>query len=138
MHTSYGTNHLGRHLDTCLKKPPKQDKPAYDQKVDREMISEVIIYHDLPFSYVEYEKVRARDKYLNPECQPICRQTAASDVFRKYEIEKEKLKTVLARHDTRVCFTSDLCTSRPNNIGYICLTAHFIDDNWTLSLHTQD
>ncbi|CAN6823275.1 unnamed protein product [Brassica oleracea] len=45
--------------------------------VDREMVTEAIIYHDLPFRYVEYEK------------------TAALDVYRRYEIEKEKLKGLL-------------------------------------------
>ena len=67
---SFGTHRLQCHLDTCSRKPLKA-KPAYDQKIDRGLISEVIIYHDLPFRYVEYEKVRERDKYLNPEFQPI-------------------------------------------------------------------
>ena len=39
---------------------------------------------------------------------------------------------MFARHTARVCFTSDLWTSRPNSMGYICLTAHFIDDGWNL------
>ncbi|KAL0802460.1 hypothetical protein Bca101_057636 [Brassica carinata] len=129
---SCGTHHLQRHLENCPKKPPKEDKAAYDQKIDREMVSEIIIYHDLPFRYVEYEKVRARDMYLNPEYQPICRQTAAGDVYKRYELEKEELKKVFASHTGRVCFTSDIWTSRPNSMGYICLTAHFIDDGWNL------
>lgn len=62
------------------------------------MTSEIIIFHDLPFRYAEYEKVRARSLYLNPDCQLICRQTAAGDVFRRYEIEKEKLRDVFAKH----------------------------------------
>ncbi|CAN6851322.1 unnamed protein product, partial [Brassica oleracea] len=129
---SCGTHHLQRHLETCPKKPPKEDKAAYDQKRDREMVSEVIIYHDLSFKYVEYEKVRARDKCLNPECQSICRHTAAADVYKRYGVEKEELKKVFARHTARVCFTSDLWTSPPNSMGYICLVAHFIDVGWNL------
>ena len=39
---------------------------------------------------------------------------------------------MFASHLGRVCFTSDLWTSRPHNLGYICLTAHFIDDGWNL------
>lgn len=130
---NYGTHHLNRHLEKCPKMPRNIDRPAYDQKVDREMTSEIIIYHDLPFRYVEFEKVRARDKYLNPDCQHICRQTAAADVFRRYEVEKEKLKEVFAKHQGRVCLTSDLWTARATVMGYICLTAHFIDDKWNLN-----
>lgn len=130
---THGTNHLKRHLEVCSKVPTKVDRPAYNQMVDREMTSEIIIYHDLPFRYVEYEKVRARDRYLNPDCQPICRQTAALDIYRQYEIEKEKLKGVLAKHHGRVCFTSDLWVSRHQVMGYICLSAHYIDDSWRLN-----
>ena len=131
-HGNYGTNHLKNHLEKCPKIPKKSDRAAYDQKVDREMTAEIVIYHDLPYRYVEYEKVRARDKYLNPDCQPICRQTAAADVIRRYVVEKEKLKTVFANHHGRVCFTSDLWSSRATVVGYICLTAHFIDDSQNL------
>ncbi|KAL0699027.1 hypothetical protein Bca4012_055149 [Brassica carinata] len=129
---THGTHHLSRHLETCPKKPKKVDRPVYDHKVDREMTSEIIIFHDLPFRYAEYEKVRARSLYLNPDCQPICRQTAAADVYRRYEIEKEKLRDVFAKHQGRVCFTSDLWLAKPTTMGYLCLTASFIDDNWKL------
>lgn len=45
---------------------------------------------------------------MNPDCQPICRQTVVGDVFMRYEIEKEKLKEVFSKHRGKVCFTSDL------------------------------
>lgn len=66
-HGNYGTNHLGCNLEKCPKMPKKIDRHVYGQKVDQEMISEIIIYHNLPFIYVEHEKVRVRDKYLNPD-----------------------------------------------------------------------
>jgi len=91
------------------------------------MTPEIIIYHDLPFRYVEYEKVRARDKFLNPDCQLICRQTAAIDVFKRYEIENLKLIDVLAKHNGRMCLTSDLWSSRDTMTRYICVTSHHID-----------
>ena len=129
-----GTSSLKRHLEICPVKPESDGNAErkYDHKVNREMTSELIIYHDLPFRYVEYEKVRARDKYLNPKCVPICRQTAAADVFRKYEMEKAKLKRLFANLKSRVCFTTDLWSAR-TVMGYICLTAHYIDDGWTLN-----
>ena len=124
-----GTSALKRHLEICPMKP--RDEPdgerKYDHKVDREMTSEMIIYHDLPFRYVEYEKVRARDRYLNLKVVHICRQTAAADVFRRYEMEKEKLKSFFAKLKSRVCFTADLWTARSTVMGYICLTARHGD-----------
>lgn len=58
------------------------------------MTSEIIIYNDLPFRYVEFEKVTMRDIYLNRDCQSICRQTNNVDVFKRFQIEKEKVKDV--------------------------------------------
>ncbi|CAA7056022.1 unnamed protein product [Microthlaspi erraticum] len=82
-----------------------------------------------PFRYVEYEKVRTRDRYLNPNFQHICRQTAGADVFRRYEFEKEKLKKVFAEYKGRFCFTADMWTARATMKGYLCLTAHYVDDS---------
>lgn len=83
-------------------------------------------------SNVEYEKVRARDKYLNPKCQHICRQTAGADVYKRYELEREKLKKVFAEFKGRVSFTSDMWTASTTMVGYICLTAHYVDASFKL------
>ncbi|CAL9236464.1 unnamed protein product, partial [Arabidopsis halleri] len=75
----------------------------------------------------------ARDKFLNPDCKPICRQTAALDVFKRFEIEKAKLIDVFAKHNGRVCLTADLWSSRSTVTGYICVTSHYIDESWRLN-----
>ena len=125
---------MNRHSRSCPEKP-ETEVVEYDPKVDKEMVSEIIIYHDLPFRYVEYEKVRERDKYLNPECEHMCRQTASREVYKRYEIEKLKLKEMFASYQGRMSFTSDLWTSRSQVRGYICLTAHYIDEKWKLHSH---
>ncbi|KAL0814308.1 hypothetical protein Bca101_070751 [Brassica carinata] len=128
-----GTSSMKRHLEICPKKPPSSGDREYDPKVDRDMISEIIIFHDQPFKYVEYEKVRARDKYLNPKCQHISRQTAGADVYKRYEEEREKLKKELAEFKGRVSFTSDIWTASTTMTGYICLTAHYVDESFKLN-----
>lgn len=78
----YGTSTLQRHRLTCDKIPKgfantevgklmldhngKLKSRKVDFKVVREMISMAIIEHDLPFSFVEYRRVRELFKYLNP------------------------------------------------------------------------
>ncbi|KAL0536677.1 hypothetical protein IC582_025637 [Cucumis melo] len=48
-----------------------------------------------------------------------------------YMKEKKKLKNALTRSGQRVCLTTDTWTS-VQNINYMVLTAHFIDDDWNL------
>ena len=91
-----------------------------------------IVRHDLPFSFVEYDGVRNMLKYLNPEVKFISRITAASDVWKLYVENKERLKECLAHIQGRICLTCDLWTACTNE-GYLCLTAHYVDLDWKLS-----
>ena len=44
---------------------------------------------------------------------------------------REKLKYFFSQHCQKVCLTIDAWTS-PQNVSYMCLTAHFIDNDWKL------
>ena len=48
-----------------------------------------------------------------------------------YEEEKAKLKMFLSKQCGRVCLTTDTWTSI-QNLNYMSLTAHFIDEDWKL------
>ncbi|XP_019096514.1 PREDICTED: zinc finger BED domain-containing protein RICESLEEPER 3-like [Camelina sativa] len=96
------------------------------------MIAKCIIQHDLPFAYVEYERVRSIWKYLNEDVKFISRNTAAADVYNFYENEAENSKRELANLPGRISLTSDLWSTITQE-GYMCLTAHYIDKNWKLN-----
>ena len=74
---------------------------------------------------------RKKQKILNEDCRSISRRTAKCDVMAKYEIEKEKLKQELGQITGRVCLTSN-CWTACTNMGYISLTAHYVDKDWKL------
>ena len=42
------------------------------------------------------------------------------------------MRVKLVKMDCRVSLTSDLWTSSSGDRGFICITGHFIDDNWVL------
>ena len=109
----------------------KLRKRKFDSKMNREILSELIIAHDLPFSVVEWRVFRKYQKNLNEDCRSISRRTAKYDVMKKYEIEKENLKQQLAQIPGRVCLTSN-CWATCTNIGFISLTAHYVDKDWKL------
>lgn len=139
-----GTNVMRRHLLKCnlkattgdirqmaLNAEAKLQARKYDHTVFRLMVAKCIIQHDLPFSYVEYERVRSTWKYLNADVKFISRNTAAKDVYKFYQTETNILKTELASLPGRISFTSDLWTAITHE-GYMCLTAHYVDRDWKL------
>ncbi|KAK4269452.1 hypothetical protein QN277_022606 [Acacia crassicarpa] len=137
--SSYGTSHLGRHIPTCKfftdselnEQHGKSSTHQINQEVHREKLARAIVYHDLPYNFVEYEMIRDWINYISPKVVIHSRNTVVSDVRKMYVKEKEKLKQSMSRIPNRVCLTSDVWTATTSE-GYICLTAHFVDDNWRL------
>jgi hypothetical protein len=98
----------------------------------RELLVGMIIKHDLPFSYVEYDGVREMHRYLCSDIPLISRNTAKADLIKMHMLEKQKVKSLLNVCPWRTSLSSNLWTSLTTD-GYIFLTAHFIDKNWVLS-----
>nr|KYP61442.1 Putative AC transposase [Cajanus cajan] len=102
-----------------------------DQNVLNDMISMMIIEHDLPYSFIERKRFRELIQYLHPDAKIPSRRVATSNINKMYECEKEKLKLVLSKLPGRINLTSDVWTSCTTE-GYISLTAHYVDQNWKL------
>ena len=69
--------------------------------------------------------------YLNSDVKHISRNTSKADVLKLYKNEKDDVKNKLKSILGRICLTSNLWTSITSE-GYICLTAHYVDENWEL------
>ena len=61
-----------------------------------------------------------------------CKNTIVLDVEKEYIEERDKVKQIMSRIPNRICLTSDVWTAITSE-GYICLTAHFVDENWKLT-----
>ena len=66
------------------------------QQVFQELMAKSIIKHDITFSYVEYDGVRAVWKYLNHEVKFISCLIGTHDVWKFFLQNKVKLKEELA------------------------------------------
>ncbi|XP_010435359.1 PREDICTED: zinc finger BED domain-containing protein DAYSLEEPER-like [Camelina sativa] len=124
-----GTNTLLRHMESCSKTPgstPSCGNRKLDMMVFREMIGLAIIEHDLPYSFVEYKRIREAFQYANSNIEFWSRNTAAADCLKIYEKEKLKLRKMLDEVPGRFCLTTDLWRAITIE-GYMCLTAHYID-----------
>ncbi|XP_024033118.1 zinc finger BED domain-containing protein RICESLEEPER 1-like [Morus notabilis] len=99
------------------------------KKARQRAVSEYIVLDELPFRHVEGKGFKRYSAYLNPRVFDISRITIARDVYQMFLEEKKKLKKVLGKQ--RVCLMTDTWTSI-QNINYMCLTAHWIDEDWNM------
>lgn len=54
------------------------------------------------------------------------------DIMEQYQLEKKKAIEYMAQINSRVAITTDMWTSDNQKRGYMTVTAHFIDESWTL------
>ncbi|KAM1319370.1 hypothetical protein ACFX2H_004377 [Malus domestica] len=133
----HGTGNMNRHLKTCpgptggLLSMSELCPQNFDPVVFRSLLVEAIIKHNLPFSFSEYEGIRALFAYISPDIKLPCRNTIKACVLRMFKNEKQKLHNLLGSVEGRICLTSDLWTSQCTD-GYLALTAHFVDKDWKL------
>ncbi|XP_028768435.1 zinc finger BED domain-containing protein RICESLEEPER 2-like [Neltuma alba] len=150
--TKHGTTSLKRHLRKCQRNPhkaaqiPKQSMLNYttpsgqagslmphmfNQKRCRRALAEFIICDELPFRLVEKQGFKNFVKELEPRFQIPSRTTVARDCWQLYLGEVRILKNLLRQCTNRISLTTD-CWTSVQNFNYLCLTAHFIDNDWKL------
>ncbi|KAL2902339.1 Zinc finger BED domain-containing protein RICESLEEPER 3 [Bienertia sinuspersici] len=153
-----GTSPLKNHIERCKKYQPNLDKKQkliefepkiikkedgttecvnvpmcweFDQELARRALAKMVIVDDLPFMFVEREGFRSFCKSLNQRFVVPSRTTITRDCYNLFIEERKKLKNYFKQLSSRVCLTTDTWTSG-QNLSYMCLTAHFIDDDWKL------
>ena len=102
---------------------------GFSEKIARNALAKMIIVDELPFRHVEKEGFKFFVEVLEPRFTIPCRTTVARDCMNLYYEEKKKLKKAFQKQ--RVCLTTDTRTSI-QNLNYMCLTAHWIDNDWNL------
>ncbi|XP_038996673.1 zinc finger BED domain-containing protein RICESLEEPER 2-like [Hibiscus syriacus] len=96
----------------------------------REVISHMIMVHELPFNFVEYGLFNVVMKEANPGFNKISRASVKQDCISSYEIGKKRVQ-ILLDSVKRVSITTDMWTSN-QNIHYMVVTCHFVDSDFKL------
>ncbi|KAK3195153.1 hypothetical protein Dsin_026463 [Dipteronia sinensis] len=91
----------------------------------------MIIIHELPLSFVDYDGFRDVLDFLAPDFNGMSRNTLKSEVMKLYEVEKSRTMMMLDENTSRIALTTDMWTSNQKK-GYMVVTAHFIDKMWKL------
>ena len=105
---------------------------TFTVQASRKALTEMIIIYELSFRFVEGYEFQRYSTTLQPKLRIrniISHQTVARDVIAIYGVGREKLKEALKGH--WVCLTTNTWTSI-QNLNYMSLTCHFIDDDWNL------
>lgn len=148
-----GTKNVRKHWFSCPKNPANikketqtklilehvDDKPGQGKLRNwvlnvselREALCYMVIIDELPFRFVEKPGFGYMMSKACPEFHLPSRMTVARGCYQLYLKEKNVLKEFLNVACQRVCVTTDSWTSN-QRINYMCLTAHFIDNDWNL------
>jgi hypothetical protein len=147
-----GTSHLKGHLAICPQKRllNKTDKGqtfltatslqgkqelgigCYDAENARKQLAHAIILHEYPLSIVDHIGFRRYSASLQPIFQVPCRNTIKKEILNVFNSERSSTMKLLESLEGRVAITSDMWTSSNQKKGYMAVTAHYIDENWTL------
>lgn len=104
----------------------------FDPLVARKKLTAVVVKHELPLRFVEYEAFRDFVDYCNPLAKPMSRNTLKNEIFKLYNDEKAKAMNLLEINNSRVAITTDMWTASNQKKGYMVVTGHFIDNSWHL------
>nr|AAP59878.1 Ac-like transposase THELMA13 [Silene latifolia] len=135
-----GTSNFKRHTETCPKRPllgvaHLTSDGSFIKKMDplvyKERVALAVIRHAFPFSYAEYDGNRWLHEGLNESYKPISRNTLRNYCMKIHKREKQILKESLSNLPGKICLTTDMWTAFVG-MGYISLTAHYIDSEWNL------
>ena len=103
----------------------------FKQERSRKDYARMVVAHEYPFNMANHHFFRVFVKNLQPQFRLNKRNTIRSDCVQLYQEEKANLYDVLDKINCRVSLTTDMWTSA-NVQGFLCLTCHYIDDNWKL------
>lgn len=150
---THGTTNLNKHYKKCPKNPNRVIDKAqktlvlgkqvegdsnvsfklveFNQLECRMELAKMIIIDELPFKHVEGVGFKGFMSRAQPRLKIPSRVTVAKDCMELYKEEKVILRSLLSLNQQMVSLTTDTWTSI-QNMNYMCVTGHFIDEGWEL------
>ncbi|XP_057522075.1 zinc finger BED domain-containing protein RICESLEEPER 1-like [Amaranthus tricolor] len=101
----------------------------FDQKRSRMDLARMVILHGYPLAMVDDIGFKVFVKNLQPMFDIATNSALELDCIAIYEKEKQNVYTLISRLRGRVSVAVDLWNS-PEDARYLCLTAHYIDEEW--------
>ncbi|KAL6566487.1 hypothetical protein OROGR_002102 [Orobanche gracilis] len=110
----------------------------YNHKRAREATVRYVVKKEKPFSFAEDPVFESYvQTALQPQWKKIPRSTLYNVGMRLFKEDCDTLKAVFDSLSCKFSFTSDLWTGRCN-LSYMCVTAHWVDDDWIMQKRIID
>ncbi|KAB1216130.1 putative AC transposase [Morella rubra] len=120
----------------------------FDQERSRFDLARMIILHGYPLAIVDHVGFKVFVKNLQPLFEVVPNNAVEEACTEIYEKEKLKVYETISKLHGRINLCVEMWCS-PENVEYLCLTAHYIDEDWKLqkkilnfvtleSSHTED
>ncbi|KAG6756348.1 hypothetical protein POTOM_039776 [Populus tomentosa] len=120
----------------------------FDQEQSRLDLARMIILHGYPLTMVEHVGFKIFVKNLQPLFEFVPNSSIEVSCIEIYMKEKQKAYEMINRLHGRINLAVEMWSS-PENAEYLCLIAHYIDEDWKLqqkilnfvtldSSHTED
>ena len=69
-------------------------------------------------------------------CSHMCQEITLRRISWEFMKCKSKTQEILEDNEGKIIITTDLWTARNQKRGYMTITAHFVDESWTLQSRT--
>lgn len=120
----------------------------FDQERSRLDLARMIILHGYPLAMVDHVGFKVFVKNLQPMFEVVPNSAVEQACMEIYGKEKLKVCETISKLHGRINLCVEMWSS-PENLEYLCLTAHYIDEDWKLqkkilnfltldSSHTED
>ncbi|XP_038688951.1 zinc finger BED domain-containing protein RICESLEEPER 2-like isoform X1 [Tripterygium wilfordii] len=120
----------------------------FDQQRSQFDLVRMIIVHDYPLAMVNHVGFKVFVKNLQPLFDVVSNVSVELSCMEIYEKEKQKMYESISKLHGRINIAVEMWSST-ESVQYMCLTAHYIDEDWTLqrkilnfvtldSPHTED
>lgn len=120
----------------------------FDQERSRSDLARMIIFHGYPLGMVDHVGFQVFVKNLQPLFEVVPNNDVQLSCMEIYRKEKQKVFEMISKFHGRINLSVEMWSS-PENDEYLCLTAHYIDEDWRLqkkitnfvtldSSHTED
>ena len=128
-------NHYHSFHDDAKEKPSitkkSLDNWRYDENSSIRKYYIAIIMHEYPINFCEHEYTNDFIRSLRPDFPIMGHKGSRTKIMEIFYNEKKKLFDRFASLDCWFSCTMDMWTSNQNK-GYLCVTCHFIDDEWKI------